>query len=140
MIDQFPVLSPVYVVVLISTVFSVLCGLIFKDMLEYWVGRWSDNPDSKLVYKTPDLVLAYGLMTAFVTFCIASGLLVFIPIYWFAGTLGALVVIPTALLIWVQLGSMLKLLETKGLEAVDLDLVIESPVQDTPPQSLAEEG
>ncbi|MGL5083536.1 MAG: hypothetical protein ACRC8A_18805 [Microcoleaceae cyanobacterium] len=140
MVEQPLILSPIYLTVLLSTVFAVISGLIFKDMLEYWVDRWSENPTTDLYYKTPDLVLAYIATTVLITLSVASSLVVFVPSYWIAGTLGVLVVMPTAFLIWVQLGSMLKLLETRGLEAVDLDLVINPPVQDIQPQSLVNKG
>jgi hypothetical protein len=51
----------------------------------------------------------------------AASLSVFGLVNWLAYIIAAIVVLPTALLVWVQLGSMLSLLVTGGSEAVDID-------------------
>ena len=95
------------------------------DMLEYQLAQWQldPNPHSKINYKTTNIRVAYSATTLFVFLAMASSLAVFVPIYWLTTVVGAVVVFPTALLIWVQMGSMLEMLSVKGLEAVDLDLV-----------------
>ncbi|MGF1493337.1 MAG: hypothetical protein ACFBSC_12960 [Microcoleaceae cyanobacterium] len=120
-------LSPIYAIVVCSTTFAVIFGLIFKDMLEYSVDRWRRRPETTLHYKTRDLTLAYTATTIFTAISVASSMTVFIPIPQLMMLVGVLVVVPTALLIWVQLGSMLQLLADRGLEAVDLDLVVDPP-------------
>jgi hypothetical protein len=100
-------------------------------MLEYQLAQWQldPNPKSTINYRTSNIQVAYSATTLFVFLSVASSLAVFIPIYWLAIVVGAVVVLPTALLIWVQLGSMLDMLATKGLEAVDLDLVFSGDPQ-----------
>ncbi len=123
MISEPLVVSPIYIVVVTSTVLAVLWGIIFKDMLEYQVEVWNNSPQrsTSITYKTPNLIIAYLGMILFVTLSVSSSLAVFFPVYWIAGLMGLIVVIPTALLIWVQLGSMLNLLAIKGYESIDID-------------------
>ena len=42
-------------------------------------------------------------------------------IEWLSIVMGAIVVFPTALLIWVQLGSMLNLMANEGIEAINIE-------------------
>lgn len=120
------VVEPIYIVVIASTIFSIILGLIFKDMLEYQVAVWrQDDRKNRINYKTPNAKVAYVAMSVCVFVAVSSSLLVFIPIYWLATVGGAIVVFPTALLIWLQLGSMLNLWEDKGDEAIDLDRFFE---------------
>ena len=123
MISQPLVVSPIYIVVVTSTVLAVLWGIIFKDMLEYQVAVWNNSSQrsTSITYKTPNLIIAYLGMILFVTLSVSSSLAVFFPVYWIAGLMGLIVVIPTALLIWAQLGSMLNLLAIKGYESIDID-------------------
>ncbi len=135
MISEPLVVSPIYIVVVASTVLAVLWGIIFKDMLEYKVSLWSDSPQpaTSINYKTPNLIIAYLGMTLLIIVSVSSSLAVFIPVYWIAGVMGLVVVIPTALLIWFQLGSMLNLLATKGYAAIDIDtLFTEQSSEQTP--------
>jgi hypothetical protein len=120
------VVPPIYLAIMASTLFAIIFGLIFKDMLEYQVAIWKADLDrTTIVYKTPDLTLAYVAMSACVWVAVAASLAVFFQSFWFATILGAIVVFPTALLIWKQLGSMFVLWENKGDEAVDLDRFFE---------------
>lgn len=134
MYSEPSVIPPIYIIVVATTVFAVLFGLIFKDMLEYQLAQWQldPNPKSRINYRTSNIRVAYSATTLFVFLSVASSLAVFIPIYWLAIVIGAVVVLPTGLLIWVQLGSMLDMLATKGLEAVDLDLIF--PGDPQPPR------
>ncbi|MGB3533226.1 MAG: hypothetical protein WBA13_06880 [Microcoleaceae cyanobacterium] len=123
MYSEPSVIPPIYIIVIATTIFAVLLGLIFKDMLEYQLAQWQldPNPKSLINYRTTNIRIAYSATTFFVFLSVASSLSVFIPIYWLTIVVGAVVVFPTALLMWVQMGSMLDMLATKGLEAVDLD-------------------
>ncbi len=116
-------LSPVYAAAIASTVFAVLWGIIFKDMLEYEVNRWYANRDTQptVEYEKPGISLVYGVLSLLVTVSVGAtlGTFGFSPV---TATIFALVVtLPTALLIWLQLGSMFKLLVMGGSEAMDID-------------------
>lgn len=120
---EYDVNPPIYTLIMVSNFFAIAFGFIFKDMLEYQVSKWNTNRQTQrdINYKTPGTIVAYlGLSICLFVFAGAS-LSVFCQIYWIAYGLGAVVVFPTALLIWVQLGSMLALLVEGGSEAVDID-------------------
>jgi hypothetical protein len=122
---------PVYTAIILSNFFAIAFGFIFKDMLEYQVAQWNANRQTQgqINYKTPQIAAAYLGLTLFLTIFMGAGLSVFVGanpagfdlLSWLAYGLAAIVVLPTALLVWVQLGSMLRLLVWGGSEAVDID-------------------
>ncbi|MEB3359031.1 MAG: hypothetical protein VKK04_20060 [Synechococcales bacterium] len=114
---------PVYTLIMVSTFLAVTWGIIFKDMLEYQVNRWNVEREnqSDIHYRTPNIITAYLGVTFFVTVTMGASLSIFGLPTWFAYLVGAIVVVPTALLVWLQLGSMLKLLVIGGSEAMDID-------------------
>ncbi|HEY9891594.1 MAG TPA: hypothetical protein V6D37_07290 [Candidatus Sericytochromatia bacterium] len=114
---------PVYTLIMVTNFFAIAFGFIFKDILEYQVSEWNTKrqSQSQINYKTPNLIVAYlGLCISLLVF-VGASLSVFCSIYWIAYGLSAIVVLPTGLLVWVQLGSMLILLVRGGSEAVDID-------------------
>lgn len=114
---------PVYTLIMVANFFAIAFGFIFKDMLEYQVAQWNINRQSQaqINYKRPNLITAYlGLSISLLVFMGAS-LSVFGLFPLLAYMVAAIVVLPTALLVWVQLGSMLILLAQGGSEAVDID-------------------
>ena len=115
--------SSAYKLILVTTVFAVIWGLIFKDMLEYQLTFWNENRNSQkqINYQKPQIVVAY-LGTTFLTFiCMGAGLSTFQLGNLIAYILGAIVVFPTALFIWLQLGSMLILLAEGGSAAISIE-------------------
>ncbi|MEL7034608.1 MAG: hypothetical protein AAFO04_03165 [Cyanobacteria bacterium J06592_8] len=125
MYPESSVIAPVYSLVVATTFFAIAFGIIFKDMLEYQIDLWKADPDpnSKINYKTGNIFAAYLGTSLFVLFCVAFSLTVFVQIFWLASAIAVVVVIPTAILMWFQLGSMLQLWSDTGLEAVDLDFI-----------------
>ncbi|MCG9884173.1 MAG: hypothetical protein MH825_01130 [Cyanobacteria bacterium] len=116
-------LIPPVTVVIISTIFAVSFGLVFKDMLEYQVGRWQINRATQrtVEYKNPQLRLAFLGMSAFTFMAMGSSLHVLGFFTTLAYGVGAVVVVPTALFIWFQLGSMFELMVSGGSAAIDID-------------------
>ncbi len=114
---------PVYTVIELTLLFSILLGIIFKDMLEYKLTLWSrsKNSQTKIDYQTPNIIAAYLGTTLFVFLCVASSLSTFNIVEWLSIVMGAIVVFPTALLIWVQLGSMFQLMVEEGIEAINIE-------------------
>ena len=114
---------PLYTIIMVSCFFAIACGLIFKDMLEYQVNRWARNRDTQanIEYQQPGTVIAYVNLCFFLLIFMGASLAVFgLPLI-LAVVAGAIVILPTGLLIWLQLGSMLKLLAIGGSEAVSID-------------------
>ncbi|MDJ0554869.1 MAG: hypothetical protein QNJ68_10575 [Microcoleaceae cyanobacterium MO_207.B10] len=114
---------PVYTVVQLTLFFSIALGIIFKDMLEYKLTEWSRSKNSrqKINYQTPNIITAYLGMTLFVFLCVAASLSTFNIVEWLSIIMGAVVVFPTALLIWVQLGSMFELMAKEGIGAINIE-------------------
>lgn len=114
---------PLYAAIAVTNFFAIAFGLIFKDMLEYQVGRWQFNRDvqAEVEYKQPALLFSYACTCLFL-FLFAGcclRLLAFPPT--FAFSIAAAMVGFTAILIWVQMGSLLEMLAIGGSEAMTLD-------------------
>ena len=141
MYSETLVITPLYLTIILSTFFSIIFGIIFKDMLEYQVSLWtlSTQPQARINYKTPNIIIAYCATTLLVLLCVGSSLTVFLQLYGLAAIISVIVVLPTALLIWVQLGSMLNLWSVKGLEAVDLETIF-APPQERSTEVMPSEG
>lgn len=116
-------LKPIYTVVIASTLLAITWGIIFKDMLEYQVQQWYINRESQptVNYQKPNILVTYIGLSIFVLVCMGSSFSVFGFSYGFALALASIVVVPTAILVWLQLGSMLQLLVSGGSEAMDID-------------------
>ena len=116
-------LKLIYIIVVASTLLAVTWGIIFKDMLEYQVNQWYAHRDTQPMvnYQKKSILVTYTGLSIFVLICMASSFSVFGFSYGFASVMAAAVVIPTAVLVWLQLGSMLQLLVAGGSEAVDID-------------------
>ena len=114
---------PVYTVIQLTLLFAILLGVIFKDMLEYKLTLWSrsKNSGTKIDYQTPNIIAAYLGTALFVFCCVAASLSVFNIIEQLSIIMGAIVVFPTTLLIWVQLGSMFNLMANEGIEAINIE-------------------
>lgn len=127
MLPQAHSLPVISTIILLTTFFAIAFGFVFKDMLEYQVDFWAKNrqTQSKIDYKKPQMLVAYLGLTFFLTFFLGECLSVFKIGYLFAGGIALFVVLPTALLMWLQLGSMLELLSRGGSEAISIDTYLE---------------
>lgn len=116
-------LKPIYIVVIASTLLAVTWGIIFKDMLEYQVNQWYANRgnQSRVNYQKPNILATYIGLSVFVLICVGSSFAVFGFSYLVAFAMASVVVVPTAVLLWFQLGSMFQLLVSGGSEAIDID-------------------
>ena len=106
MYSESSAIAPIYTLVVAATFFAVMFGIVFKDMLEYQIALWTADPDpqSKINYKTNNIFVAYSATSLFVLFSVALSLTVFVQIFWLASVIAVAVVVPTALLMWFQLG------------------------------------
>ncbi|MEO0854925.1 MAG: hypothetical protein AAFY15_15685 [Cyanobacteria bacterium J06648_11] len=136
---------PLYAAIAVTNFFAIVFGLIFKDMLEYQVARWQFNRDvqAEVEYKQPDLLFAFAC-TCFFSFLFSGCcllLLAFPPSLAF-GIAGVMIGF-TAILIWVQMGSLLEMLVVGGSEAMTLDawaLGLDGDDTDVETGDLAEES
>lgn len=122
---NIPILSniPLEKLVSISLFFAIAFGFIFKDMLEYQVAYWQQNRQTvkTIRYNKENIIVAYVAMTFFAWVVVGAVLANFGLGQTFGYSLSAITVLPTTLFIWVQLGSMLKLLVDNGSEALVID-------------------
>jgi hypothetical protein len=122
---NIPILSniPMEKLVSISLFFAIAFGFIFKDMLEYQVAYWQQNRQTvkAIQYNKENIIVAYSAMTFFAWVVVGAVLANFGLGQTFGYSLSAITVLPTTLFIWVQLGSMLKLLVNNGSEALVID-------------------
>lgn len=130
MLPQSHSLPAISTTILLTTFFAIALGFVFKDMLEYQVDFWAKNrkTQTKIDYKKPQLFIAYLGLTLCLTLFVGECLSVFKIGYLFASGLALIVVLPTALLMWVQLGSMLDLLSRGGSEAISIDAYLEESI------------
>jgi hypothetical protein len=121
---------PLFTLIMFSNFLAIIFGIIFKDMLEYQVALWNADRSVEfdVNYKTPNIIIAYTGLTIFTTIFMGASLSVFgLPLSIGFG-LGAIVVLPTCGLLWLQLGSMLRLMAIGGSEAMDIDSYGDSPI------------
>ena len=114
---------PPVTIVLISTFLAIMLGIICKDMLEYQVNTWYANRQTqdRIHYQTMQSRIAYALLTLFTYLSMGSSLSVLGFFNLLAYGVGFVVVVPTALLLWFQLGSMLELMVRGGSAAINID-------------------
>ncbi len=114
---------PPVTIVLISTFLAIMLGIICKDMLEYQVNTWYANRQTqdRIHYQTTQSRIAYALLTLFTYLSMGSSLSVLGFFNLLAYGVGFVVVVPTALLLWFQLGSMLELMVRGGSAAINID-------------------
>jgi hypothetical protein len=121
---------PLFTLIMFSNFLAIIFGIIFKDMLEYQVALWNADRSVEfdINYKTPNIIIVYIGLTLFTTIFMGASLSVFGLPLGFGFGLGAFVVLPTCGLLWLQLGSMLRLMAIGGSEAMDIDSYGDRPV------------
>ncbi|WP_017325593.1 hypothetical protein [Synechococcus sp. PCC 7336] len=103
--------------------FAIAWGLMFKDMLEYEVQRWDANRETqdRVEYNQPRIFFTYAvtclLLLAFSIYCLLA---IGFPANIASGIAASMVGF-TGILIWVQLGALLKELVEGGSEALQID-------------------
>ncbi|NJL99593.1 MAG: hypothetical protein HC818_02300 [Synechococcaceae cyanobacterium RM1_1_27] len=124
MYDPTPFINPpLYTVIILTNVVSILSGIVFKDKLEYQAAWWQLNreTETKIKYQTPGILLTFLVMClSLVAFSTATLMVVGLSLK-VAGIIAAVLVLGTAALIWWQLGSLLTMLVAGGSAAIDID-------------------
>ena len=118
-----PTLDASTILVIITTLLGVGFGLIFKNRLEFQVGQWDQNRETQetVYHRTPVIKPTYFAMTFFTFIAIGESLTILGFFDSLAYGTAAITVIPTAIWIWFQIGSMLKLMVAGGSAAIDID-------------------
>ena len=115
--------EPPYFLLVAGLLVALTCGSAFAATLKQIVQKWSSDRASKI----SKLQVGGVLLVPFLGIC--AGVCLFLSsgleIFGFPGWLSYAVAVPLTLLlgllIWLQLGSMLNLVERKGFQELDID-------------------
>lgn len=119
--SYFP--EPPYFVLVAGMLVALTCGSAFAATLKLIVQKWSSDRAAKVSASLPmgQLLVPYLGIAGGVCLFLSAGL----EIFGFPATLTYAVAVPLTLLIgllvWLQLGSMLALVERQGFRAIDID-------------------
>lgn len=119
--SYFP--EPPYFLLVAGMLVALTCGSAFAATLKLIVQKWSSDRAAKVSASLPmgQLLVPYLGISAGVCLFLSAGL----EIFGFPATLAYPVAVPLTLLlgllVWLQLGSMLALVERQGFRAIDID-------------------
>ena len=120
--SYFP--EPPYFLLVIGLLVALTCGTAFSATLKQIVQKWSS---ARVGNTIAQLRIGGVLLVPFLGICVGvciflgSGLEVFGLSTWLSYALAVPLTLLLGLLIWLQLGSMLSLVERKGFQAIDID-------------------
>ena len=116
--------EPPYFLLVVGLLIALTSGSAFAATLKEIVQKWSSNRAAKAVAQLRIggtlLVPFLGIAVGVVIF-LASGLEIFGFPAWFSYAVAVPLTLLLGLLVWLQLGSMLILVEQKGFRAIDID-------------------
>jgi len=116
--------EPPYFLLAIGFLIALTCGSAFAGTLKQIVQKWSDARTNSAIARlqTRQLLLPFLGICAGVCMFLSSGLEIFGFPAWLSYAVAVPLTLLIGLLVWLQLGSMLTLVERKGLQAaMDLD-------------------
>ncbi len=116
--------EPPYLLLAIGFLIALTCGSAFAGTLKQIVQKWSDARTNSAIARlqTRQLLLPFLGICAGVCMFLSSGLEIFGFPAWLSYAVAVPLTLLIGLLVWLQLGSMLTLVERKGLQAaMDLD-------------------
>lgn len=116
--------EPPYFLLVVGLLVALTSGSAFAATLKDIVQKWSSDRAAKAVAQLRIggrlLVPFLGIAAGVIVF-LASGLEIFGFQTWFSYVVAVPLTLLLSLLIWLQLGSMLILVEQKGFQAIDID-------------------
>lgn len=116
--------EPPYFLLVIGLLVALTSGSAFAATLKDIVQKWSSDRAAKAVAQLRIggrlLVPFLGIAAGVIVF-LASGLEIFGFQTWFSYVVAVPLTLLLSLLIWLQLGSMLILVEQKGFQSIDID-------------------
>jgi hypothetical protein len=121
--QYFVSLEPPILLLVAALVFSILSGLAFQGALIEDLNNWKANPKERSItsLQSINLILPFLGMAIGSAFFLSSGVEIFglppVVAYSFSIPMAFLV----GLLVWKQLGSILRQIEQGGSAAIDLD-------------------
>jgi hypothetical protein len=115
--------EPPYFLLVIGLLVALTCGAAFAATLKQIVQKWSRDRASKAIAKLRIGILLVPFLGICAGVCIflSSGLEIFGFPVWLSYAVAVTLTLLLGLLVWLQLGSMLALVEQRGFEAIDID-------------------
>jgi hypothetical protein len=116
---------PIFAGIAVVTFLAIVNGVIFKDGLEYQVGRWQAHrlTQRTVEYQTPLIIFNYLGLCLWTALFLGLSLTVFGFALWFALLVGAILAVVVGGLMWWQLGQMFTVLVQEGSSAFELDFM-----------------
>jgi hypothetical protein len=121
--QYFASLEPPILLLFAALLFSVLSGVAFQGALTEDLNNWKANPTARSItsLQSINLILPFLGMAIGASFFLSSG----VEIFGFPPVIAYSISVPMAflvgLLVWKQLGSILRQIEQGGSAAIDLD-------------------
>lgn len=115
--------EPPYLLLVVGLLASLASGKAFEVTLKQSVQEWSKTHSTRILSSLQGLQLLVPFLGISGGICVflASGLIIFGFPTSLSYILSAVLTIATSLLIWLQLGKLLLMLEQGGSQALDLD-------------------
>lgn len=115
--------SPPYFLLLAGFLSAVACGKAFEVTLKQQVNLWSKSRSSRILEElqgTQLLIPYIGICIGTLVF-LGSGMMIFSIPPTFSFILAFVLTVLTGVLLWIQLGKILAILQEGGSAALDLD-------------------
>ena len=115
--------APPYFLLLAGLLAAVTCGKAFEETLKQQVNLWSKTRSSRILEElqgTQLLIPYIGICIGTLVF-LGSGMMIFGIPGSFSFGLAIILTVMTGLLLWVQLGKILVILQEGGSQALDID-------------------
>lgn len=115
--------QPPYFLLVAGLLAAIACGKAFETTLKQQVDQWSKSRSSRILEELqgPQLLIPFLGICAGIVFFLGAGLMVFGVPASVSFLLGVGLTIFTGLLLWTQLGKILRILQEGGSQALDLD-------------------
>ena len=116
--------EPPYFLLVAGLLVALTCGAAFAATLKLIVQKWSSDRAAQSIARLPvgQLVVPFLGIVGGVGIFLSAGLEIFGFPSWLAYAVAVPLTLLIGLLIWLQLGSMLSMVEQQGFESLDLDV------------------
>lgn len=115
--------SPPYILLVAGLLVAVIFGKVFEVILKKQVNLWSESRSAQVLEELqgPKLLVPYvGICIGTLVFLV-SGMMIFGVPPIFSLILAVIMIAITGVLLWIQLGNILMVLQEGGSQALDLD-------------------
>ncbi|BAY61338.1 hypothetical protein H6G33_00590 [Calothrix sp. FACHB-1219] len=116
-------LHPPYFLLLVGLLIAVTSGIALSGTLKVIAQKWASKRAKTVKPKSQlkELFVPFLGITGGISLFLTSGLQIFgFPVFLALG-IGLPISLLTCLLVWLQLGSMLEFVESRGMQSLDLD-------------------